>query len=115
MNRINDKFYTKVCDLTRFADLGLDMTQFKYCNNSLPYEVCVHDLIGRMSLAEFGETNLVGGGPAGGLRRWYATYFRLLAQGVISFATVIVSPASFNETSLWKKLIDSIRYTSKTW
>jgi len=117
--KTNGKFYTKVCDPSRFADLGLDMAQFQYCNNSLPYGTRVRNLIGQMSLAEkvaqlgdladgvsrIGLQNYTWWGEAlhGVSDAGYATHFGPLAQGATSFATVIVSAASFNET-LWKKL-----------
>ncbi|CAK9139242.1 unnamed protein product [Ilex paraguariensis] len=33
--------YTHVCDASRFADLGLDMKDFAFCDSSLSYEIRV--------------------------------------------------------------------------
>ncbi|KAB8116157.1 hypothetical protein EE612_057129 [Oryza sativa] len=124
------KVYTKVCDATRFAGLGLNMTEFRYCDASLPYADRVRDLIGRMTVEE--KVGALGDWTDGAARiglpayRWWSealhglsstgptTKFDDLAtphlhSGVSAvynatvFANVINSAASFNET-LWKSI-----------
>lgn len=112
----NARNYTKVCDPARFADLGLDMDDFTYCDESLPYDLRVEDLVGRMTLAEkvaqLGDR--AGGVGRIGLAnyRWWsealhgvsdvghATYFGDIVPSATSFPTPILTAASFNE-SLW--------------
>ncbi|KAG1326113.1 beta-xylosidase/alpha-L-arabinofuranosidase 1-like [Cocos nucifera] len=112
----NARNYTKVCDRVRFADMGLDMDDFIYCDTSLPYEVRVEDLVGRMTLAE--KVAQLGDRASGvgriGLAnyRWWSealhgvsdvghgTYFGDIVPGATSFPTPILTAASFNE-SLW--------------
>ncbi|KAA8514956.1 hypothetical protein F0562_018257 [Nyssa sinensis] len=115
--------YSHVCDAARFAELGLDMKTFAYCNSSLPYDVRVKDLIDRMTLAEkvrqIGDTAY--GVPRIGLAKyeWWsealhgisdvgqtgskATFFDSSLPGATSFPTVILTAASFNQ-SLWKTI-----------
>lgn len=124
------KVYNKVCDATRFAGLGLNMTEFRYCHASLPYADRVRDLIGRMTVEE--KVGALGDWTDGAARiglpayRWWSealhglsstgptTKFDDLAtphlhSGVSAvynatvFANVINSAASFNET-LWKSI-----------
>ncbi|XP_062203801.1 probable beta-D-xylosidase 2 [Phragmites australis] len=123
------KVYTKVCDATRFAGLGLDMAAFPYCNASLPYAERVRDLVGWMTVEEkVGNLgDLSRGAPRVGLPpyRWWAealhgvastgpaTLFddvgaknhsgRVAVNNATVFANVINSAASFNET-LWKSI-----------
>ncbi|KAJ1265352.1 hypothetical protein BS78_08G070200 [Paspalum vaginatum] len=123
------RVYTKVCDASRFAELGLDMSSFPYCNASLPYAERVHDLIGWMTVEEkVGNLgDLSAGAPHVGLPpyRWWAealhgvastgpaTLFddvgaanhsgRAAVNNTTVFANVINSAASFNET-LWKAI-----------
>ncbi|CAO2173914.1 unnamed protein product [Urochloa humidicola] len=116
----NGKNYTKVCDPSRFASLGLDMSRFRYCDTSLPYAARVRDLVGRLTLEEK-VRNL--GDQAGGADRvglpayhWWGealhgvsdvgpggTRFGDVVPGATSFPLVINSAASFNE-SLWRAI-----------
>lgn len=128
---IGGKAYTKVCDTTRFVGLGLDMSQFQYCNASLPYADRVRDLIGWMTVEEKVASlgDWAGGAPRVGLPpyKWWsealhglsstgpATKFddltkpaslhsgRAAVYNGTVFANVINSAASFNET-LWKSI-----------
>ncbi|CAK9139243.1 unnamed protein product [Ilex paraguariensis] len=115
--------YTHVCDASRFADLGLDMKDFAFCDSSLSYEIRVKDLIDRMTLAEkvqqIGDTAL--GVARIGLPKyeWWsealhgvsnvgqqgsvASFFDDVVPGATSFPTVILTTASFNE-SMWKTI-----------
>ncbi|KAL6602781.1 hypothetical protein ACP70R_043142 [Stipagrostis hirtigluma subsp. patula] len=125
------KVYTKVCDAERFAERGLEMSAFRYCDASLPYAERVRDLIGRMTVEEkvvnLGDWSR--GAPRVGLPpyKWWSealhglsdtgptTLFDALTSkpgnhsgraavfnGTV-FANVINSAASFNET-LWKSI-----------
>ncbi|OAY62546.1 putative beta-D-xylosidase 2 [Ananas comosus] len=119
----NGKNYTKACDPARFADLGLDMADFLYCNSSLGYAERVRDLVGRMTLVEK-IANL--GDRAQGAARiglpkygWWsealhgvastghATYFGDVVPAATSFPNVILTAAAFNET-LWKAIAQAI-------
>ncbi|CAD5168798.1 unnamed protein product [Musa acuminata subsp. malaccensis] len=111
--------YSYVCDSRRFADLGLRVTDFAYCNKNLSYEQRVKSLVGSLSLEEkVGQIS----DQARGVQRiglppysWWsealhgvsfvghATYFGDIVPAATSFPTVIVSAASFNE-SLWKSI-----------
>ncbi|CAN6177986.1 unnamed protein product [Urochloa humidicola] len=125
------KTYAKVCDAGRFAELGLDMTSFPYCNASLPYAERVRDLIGWMTVEE--KVSNLGdaarGAPRVGLPpyKWWsealhgisstgpATLFddlhsrpgnhsgRATVNNGTVFANVINTAASFNQT-LWKSI-----------
>ncbi|KAL5203914.1 hypothetical protein ABZP36_008785 [Zizania latifolia] len=124
------KVYTKVCEPTRFAALGLNMTVFQYCNTSLSYADRVRDLIGWMTVEEKvgGLGDWTAGAPRIGLPayKWWSealhglsttgptTKFDNLATphlhsgttavyNATVFANVINSAASFNET-LWKSI-----------
>ncbi|CAK9181727.1 unnamed protein product [Ilex paraguariensis] len=119
--------YTHVCDASRFADLGLDMKDFAFCDSSLSYEIRVKDLIDRMTLAEkvqqIGDTAL--GVARIGLPKyeWWsealhgvsnvgqqgsvASFFDDVVPGATSFPTVILTTASFNE-SMWKTIGEAV-------
>ncbi|KAL6876339.1 hypothetical protein ACP4OV_012911 [Aristida adscensionis] len=124
-------YYSKVCDEERFAELGLRMAAFRYCDASLSYADRVHDLIGRMTVEEkvgnLGDVSR--GAPRLGLPpyKWWSealhglsdtgptTLFdplsskasnhsgRAAVYNATVFANVINSAASFNE-SLWKSI-----------
>jgi hypothetical protein len=125
------KAYAKVCDADRFAEYGLDMSTFQYCNTSLPYADRVRDLVSWMTLEEkvgnLGDVSR--GAPRVGLPpyKWWSealhgisstgptTLFddlhsrpgnhsgRATVNNGTVFANVINSAASFNET-LWKSI-----------
>ncbi|XP_062230097.1 beta-D-xylosidase 3-like [Phragmites australis] len=126
------KVYTKVCDAERFAELGLNMSAFPYCDASLPYADRVRDLIGWMTVEEkvgnLGDYSR--GAPRVGLPpyKWWSealhgisnkgpsTLFddldskpagnhsgRAAVYNGTVFANVINSAATFNET-LWKSI-----------
>ena len=44
--------YTHVCDPTRFANQGMEMKEFGYCDSSLSFEERAKDLVDRMTLDE---------------------------------------------------------------
>lgn len=116
-------FSGHVCDPSRFAELGLEMNKFAYCDKSLPYEIRVKDLIDRMTLVE--KSHQIGDNAVGvdrlGLPRyeWWsealhgisnvgqgdskATFFDEIVPGATSFPTVISLAASFNQ-SKWKTI-----------
>nr|CAB3468086.1 unnamed protein product [Digitaria exilis] len=125
------KAYAKVCDGDRFAELGLNMSTFAYCDASLPYADRVRDLIGWMTVEEkvgnLGDVSR--GAPRVGLPpyKWWSealhgisstgpsTLFdslrsrpgnhsgRATVNNGTVFANVINTAASFNET-LWKSI-----------
>ncbi|CAL4957020.1 unnamed protein product [Urochloa decumbens] len=117
----NGKTYTKVCDPSRFASLGLDMSRFRYCDASLPYADRVRDLVGHLTLEE--KVRNLGDRAEGaearvGLPPYYwwgealhgvsdvgpnGTRFGDVVPGATSFPLVINSAASFNE-SLWRAI-----------
>ncbi|CAH9055689.1 unnamed protein product [Cuscuta europaea] len=113
-----------VCQPSRFADLGLDMDDFAFCDKSLPFAVRVKDLVDRMTLGEKAQQL---GDKAEGVHRvglprysWWsealhgvsdfgdgATHFDGAVPGATSFPTVIATAASFNE-SLWKRIGEAV-------
>jgi xylan 1,4-beta-xylosidase len=116
----NGKNYTKVCDPSRFASLGLDMSRFRYCDSSLPYAARVRDLVDRLTLEEkvanLGDRGQ--GAPRVGLQpyMWWGealhgvsdtgpkgTWFGDVVPGATSFPLVLSSAATFNET-LWRSI-----------
>ncbi|CAL4976676.1 unnamed protein product [Urochloa decumbens] len=117
----NGRSYTKVCDPSRFASLGLDMSRFRYCDASLPYADRVRDLVGHLTLEE--KVRNLGDRAEGaearvGLPPYYwwgealhgvsdvgpnGTRFGDVVPGATSFPLVINSAASFNE-SLWRAI-----------
>nr|XP_010914750.1 beta-xylosidase/alpha-L-arabinofuranosidase 2-like [Elaeis guineensis] len=119
----NGKNFSKVCDPARFKELSLVIDDFAYCDKSLPYEVRVKDLIGRMTLSE--KVAQLGDKADGvqriGLPKYYwwsealhgiattgfGTHFGDIVPGATSFPTPILTAASFNE-SLWKTVAQAI-------
>ncbi|OVA13542.1 WD40 repeat [Macleaya cordata] len=111
--------YTQVCEPKRFSNLGLKMTNYPFCDKSLPFDIRAKDLVDSMTLA---EKALQLGDQAPGVPRiglpmynWWsealhgvsnvghATHFDQVVPGATSFPTVILTTASFNE-SLWKSI-----------
>jgi len=113
----------RVCDASRFQQLGLEMKEFAYCDASLSYEVRVKDLVDRMTLEEKARQL---GDTATGVERiglpkyeWWSealhgvsntgqpgslgSFFDDEIPGATSFPTVILTAATFNE-SLWKTI-----------
>ncbi|RWW39529.1 hypothetical protein BHE74_00055135 [Ensete ventricosum] len=102
----NGRNYSYVCDSRRFADLGLRVTDFAYCNKNLSYEQRVKSLVSSLSLEEkVGQIS----DQARGVQRiglppynWWsealhgvsyvghATYFGDIVPAATSFPTVIV-------------------------
>jgi beta-D-xylosidase 4 len=111
--------YTHVCDPTRFANQGMEMKEFGYCDSSLSFEERAKDLVDRMTLDEKVQQlgNKAIGVPRIGLPHyeWWSealhgvsnvgpgTFFNELIPGATSFPTVIHTTASFNK-SLWKSI-----------
>ncbi|XP_010558471.1 PREDICTED: probable beta-D-xylosidase 2 [Tarenaya hassleriana] len=111
--------YTHVCDPVRFRNIGLDMSEFSYCDKSLPFDVRVKDLVARMKLSE--KVEQMGDNATGVMRiglpayEWWSealhgvsdtgggSTFGGAVPGATSFPLVINSAASFNRT-LWKKI-----------
>ncbi|KAH8502535.1 hypothetical protein H0E87_014004 [Populus deltoides] len=109
--------FTYVCDPARYASLGLDVSNFAFCDTSLSYEVRAMDLVNQMTLNEkvLQLGNKAYGVPRLGLAeyQWWSealhgvsnvgpgTFFDDLIPGSTSFPTVITTAAAFNE-SLWK-------------
>ncbi|XP_022764445.1 beta-xylosidase/alpha-L-arabinofuranosidase 1-like [Durio zibethinus] len=99
--------------------MNLTMSEFAYCDKSLPYEVRAKDLVDRMTLPE--KVKQMGDNATGVLRIglpayfWWSEalhgisgigigpYFNELVPGATSFPTVIHTTAAFNRT-LWKIL-----------
>ena len=110
---------TYVCDPSRYSNLGLDMSDFAFCDSKLPYDVRAKDLVDRMTLTEKVKQlgNKAVGVPRLGLPKyeWWSealhgvsnvgpgTYFDDVIPGATSFPPVILTAAAFNE-SLWKKI-----------
>ncbi|KAJ8623523.1 hypothetical protein MRB53_032052 [Persea americana] len=113
----------RVCSAQRFADLGLDISTFPYCDRSLSYYERARDIVSSMSLAEKVQQlgNKAQGVPRIGIPpyQWWSealhgvagsgpgTFFNGTVPGATSFPTVILSAASFNE-SLWKVIGESV-------
>ncbi|KAF8031090.1 hypothetical protein BT93_D0318 [Corymbia citriodora subsp. variegata] len=115
--------YTRVCDASRYARLGLNMSDFAFCNASLPYGERARDLVKRMTLHEKVRQlgDLAYGVPRLGLPEyeWWSealhgvsnvgpgTFFDEKVPGATSFPTVILMAAAFNE-SLWKTVGEAV-------
>ncbi|CAK7355190.1 unnamed protein product [Dovyalis caffra] len=111
--------FTSVCDPSRYASLGLDMSNFGFCNKSLPYDVRAMDLVHHMTVYE--KVRQLGNKayrvPRLGLPEyeWWSealhgvadsgpgSYFDHVVPGSPSFPTVITTSATFNET-LWRTI-----------
>lgn len=111
--------FTFVCDPSRYSDLGLDVTAFRFCDGSLSYAERAKDLVDRMTLTE--KVAQLGNRAAGVSRLglpaydWWSealhgvsnvgpgTRFDDVVPAATSFPNVITSAASFNE-SLWKTI-----------
>ncbi|XP_042476441.1 beta-xylosidase/alpha-L-arabinofuranosidase 1-like isoform X3 [Macadamia integrifolia] len=109
--------FSYVCDPIRFKALGLDVSNFSFCDKSLSYTVRVKDLIDRMTLAEKGGQlgNFAFGVPQLGLPKydWWSealhgvsnfgggVHFDQTVPSATNFPAVILLAASFNQ-SLWK-------------
>ncbi|XP_012072480.1 probable beta-D-xylosidase 5 [Jatropha curcas] len=111
--------FTYVCDPSRYTALKLNVSDFVFCDKSLPYVVRAKDLVNRMTLQEKVQQlgDLAYGVPRLGLPKyeWWSealhgvsnlgpgTFFDDLVPGATSFPTVILTTASFNE-SLWRTI-----------
>lgn len=111
--------FTFVCDPERYADLGLEISAFAFCDKSLPYDVRAKNLVNHMTLNEKVQQlgDAAHGVPRLGLPKyeWWSealhgvsnvgpgTFFDDVVPGATSFPTVITTAASFNE-SLWRKI-----------
>ncbi|KAF2305394.1 hypothetical protein GH714_004903 [Hevea brasiliensis] len=111
--------FTFVCDRSRYTSLGLNMSNFAFCDSSLSYDVRAKDLVNHMTLHE--KVKQLGdnayGVPRLGLPKyeWWSealhgvsdigpgTFFDDLVPAATSFPTVILTTASFNE-SLWRNI-----------
>ncbi|KAF2314665.1 hypothetical protein GH714_028370 [Hevea brasiliensis] len=111
--------FSFVCNPSRYSSLGLDMSNFAFCDSSLSYHVRAKDLVNHMTLHE--KVQQLGdrayGVPRLGLPEyeWWSealhgvsnvgpgTFFDDLVPGATSFPTVILTTASFND-SLWKNI-----------
>lgn len=117
--------FTFVCDPARYSSLGLEASNFAFCDTSLSYEVRAMDLVNQMTLTEKVHQlgNKAYGVPRLGLAEyeWWSealhgvsnvgpgTFFDDLIPGSTSFPTVITTAAAFNE-SLWKVIGQVIKY-----
>ena len=113
------KAYTKVCDADRFAEMGLNMSAFPYCDASLPYADRVRDLIGWMTVEEkVGNLGDIShGAPRVGLPpyKWWSEALHGVSnagrgihldgplRAATSFPQVILTAASFNP-HLWYRI-----------
>ena len=111
--------FTFVCDLSRYANLGLDISSFRFCNSSLSFPERTKDLVDRMTLSE--KVAQLGHGALGVARlglppyNWWSealhgvsnvgpgTRFDDVVPGATSFPNVISMAASFNE-AMWKTI-----------
>lgn len=111
--------FTFVCDSSRYANLGLDISQYRFCDSSLSFSERAKDLVDRMTLTE--KVAQLGHRAAGVARiglppyNWWSealhgvsnvgpgTRFDDVVPGATSFPTVITTAASFNE-ALWKTI-----------
>ncbi|GAB2279891.1 hypothetical protein Dimus_014527 [Dionaea muscipula] len=109
-----------VCDKERYAELGMKMSDFAFCDRRLPYNVRVKDLVDRMSLYEKTQNlgNRASGVPRLGVPayQWWSealhgisdqgtggVHFDDQVPAATSFPLVILTAAAFNE-SLWKAI-----------
>ncbi|KAL9263405.1 putative beta-D-xylosidase 2 [Drosera capensis] len=109
-----------VCDKSRYAKLGMTMSDYAFCDRRLPYHVRVKDLVDRMTLYE--KTQNLGSRAKGVDRlgvpayQWWSealhgisdqgtggVHFDKEVPGATSFPLVILTAATFNE-SLWKAI-----------
>ncbi|XP_042516064.1 beta-xylosidase/alpha-L-arabinofuranosidase 1-like [Macadamia integrifolia] len=109
----------KICDITAFQRLKVDMATLPYCDKKLPYQARAKDLVDRMTLAEkvaqlgdkaigVGRLNLPG-------YEWWSealhgvsdvgpgTRFDQIVPAATNFPTPILTVSSFNET-LWNTI-----------
>lgn len=111
--------FTFVCDPSRYANLGLDLSSFHFCDSSLSFPERAKDLVDRMTLSE--KVAQLGDRAAGVDRlglppyNWWSealhgvsnvghgTWFDEVVPGATSFPNVITTAASFNE-ALWKTI-----------
>ncbi|XP_021295808.1 beta-xylosidase/alpha-L-arabinofuranosidase 1-like [Herrania umbratica] len=108
-----------VCDPHKWEVRGKNMSDFGYCDKSLPYEVRAKDLVDRLTLAEKVQQmgNNASSIPRLGLPayNWWSealhgvsnvgpgTFFTEIVPGATSFPTVIHTTAAFNQ-SLWNAI-----------
>ncbi|KAF3959990.1 hypothetical protein CMV_015250 [Castanea mollissima] len=111
--------FTYICDPARYAQLGLDIKSFPFCDNKLSYQVRARDLVSQMTLYEKVRQlgNRAYGAPRIGLPEyeWWSealhglsnvgpgTFFDDSVAHATSFPTPILTTASFNE-SLWNTI-----------
>lgn len=111
--------FTFVCDPSRYANLGLDISSFRFCDSSLSFSERAKDLVDRMTLTE--KVAQLGHRAAGVSRlglapyNWWSealhgvsnvgpgTRFDDVVPGATSFPNVITTAASFSE-GLWKTI-----------
>ena len=111
--------FTYICDPARYAQLGLDIKSFPFCDKTLSYQVRARDLVNQMTLYEKVRQlgNRAYGAPRIGLPEyeWWSealhglsnvgpgTFFDDSVAHATSFPTPILTTASFNE-SLWNTI-----------
>ncbi|XP_030958967.1 beta-xylosidase/alpha-L-arabinofuranosidase 1-like [Quercus lobata] len=111
--------FTYICDPARYAQLGLDIKSFPFCDKKLSYQVRARDLVSQMTLYEKVRQlgNRAYGAPRIGLPEyeWWSealhglsnvgpgTFFDDSVAHATSFPTPILTTASFNE-SLWNTI-----------
>ncbi|GAB4828638.1 hypothetical protein Ancab_018303 [Ancistrocladus abbreviatus] len=113
-----------VCDPEAYAKQGLDITEFAFCDDNLPYTERVKDLVDRMTVSEKIQNlgNRAKGVPRLGLKpyQWWSealhgissqgtggVWFDSVVPGATSFPQVILTTATFNE-SLWKAIGETV-------
>ena len=110
---------TYICDPSRYAKLGLNISTFTFCDKKLSYNVRAKDLVSQMTLYEKVRQlgNSAYGVPRLGLPEyeWWSEVLHGVSNvgpGIVfddsiphatSFPTPILTTASFNE-SLWKTI-----------
>lgn len=115
---LSDK-YKYVCNEKRYADLKLQMSQFSFCDKTLPYSTRAKNLVASMTLTE--KTQQLGnhaqGVPRLGLPpyNWWSealhgvsdvgggSTFGGAVKAATSFPAPITTAAAFN-VDLWKKI-----------
>ncbi|XP_023517807.1 probable beta-D-xylosidase 5 [Cucurbita pepo subsp. pepo] len=111
--------FTFVCDPSRYVNLGLDISSFRFCNSSLSFPERSKDLVDRMTLSE--KVAQLGHRALGVARlglppyNWWSealhgvsnvgpgTRFDDVVPGATSFPNVISMAASFSE-AMWKTI-----------
>ncbi|KAJ6908398.1 hypothetical protein NC651_018734 [Populus alba x Populus x berolinensis] len=110
--------FTFVCFFLRYASLGLDFSNFAFCDTSLSYEVRAMDLVNQMTLNEkvLQLGNKVYGVPRGSpwsVNVGPGTFFDDLVPGSTSFPTVIYNHCSSIQRVTMETMFDFLFFTQE--